>query len=168
MTLGYEAFPGRQELDFDFRISDIRKGTVTVAVKSNNDPEHYGCDLLLPDHPGSDFKDFPTCEAKVRSTGGKGYASMYGWIQVFRCTNDALTKNDPWEMDPVPIHSDVNSPFCWFGPEPSLFDCPMRDRAKQCDWACHSFLAYIDDCLISKDVRPILGLSWGFWISTLR
>lgn len=164
-TLSYEAVPGQQRLDLDFQISNLRKGKVSVFVEPNQDPTNYGCDLILQDHPGSDFNGFPACEAKVRSTGAKGYGSMYGWIQLFRCTEAALTENDPWDMDPVPIHNDLNTPFCWFGPEPSLFDCPMRDRAKRCDWVCHSFLTYTEDCLISKDVRPILGFSWGFWIT---
>lgn len=160
----YKAVPGRQTLDFSFQVSDTRKGEVAVVVEENNEPQNYGCDLLLPDHPGSHFKDFPICEAKVRSTGAKGYGSIYGWIQVFRCNDSLLTEDDHWEMDPVPLHSDLNTPFCWFGPEPSLFDCPMRDRRKQCDWDCHSFLTYSDDCLISKEVRPILGFCWGFSI----
>lgn len=154
----------QQTLHLDFSIDDLRKGQVTVLVQPNNDPARYGCTLLFPDKPTDVFATFPTCEALVRSTGATGYGSMYGWIQFFRASDSPLTGDVQWEVDPVPIFGDLNTPFCWFGPEPSLFDCPMREGKLEHDWICHSFLTYLPDCLISKDVRPILGFEWGFRI----
>lgn len=72
--------------------------------------------------------------------------------------------DDKWEMDPIPLTKDLNTPFVWFGPEPSLFDGPSRFECKELDWSCRSFLTYVEDGVISKDVIPILGFEWGFWV----
>lgn len=154
----------KETLELDFDIDGSRKGHVSVSVQPNNDPRHYGCDLLFTDKPWDCFATYPVCEASVRSTGVRGYGCMYGWIQMVRNSTSPLTASDAWEMDPLPILGDLKIPFTLFGPEPSLFDCPMRENQSQYDWICHSFLTYIPDCLISKDVRPILGFEWGFRI----
>ena len=163
-TFPYEAISELQQLDLTFELSNLRKGNVKVSVQTNNNSEIYGCDLLFPNEPKSQFNSFPACEATVRSTGAKGYGAMYGWIQMTQISESVLTSEMPWEMDPLPITADLNLPFGFFGPEPSLFDSPMRKGIKTLDWMCHSFLGAIDDCLISKDVRPVLGFEWGFWI----
>ncbi|KAK3057402.1 hypothetical protein LTR09_001586 [Extremus antarcticus] len=157
-----ETTPERQTLDIPFDLDDARKGAVSVSVQPNTNPEHYGCHLIFPDKPKDAFAGFPVCEATVRSTGAKGYASIYGWVQMVRSSSSPLTESDKWEMDTAPVNSDSNTPFCWFGPEPSLFDCPMREGEREYEWVCHSFLTYLPDCVISKDVRPVLGFEWGF------
>lgn len=163
----YNAIPTPQFLDLSFRLSPLRKGDVKVSVQTNHNPEQLGCDLLFPPKPNqsiSAFTSFPACSASVRSTVAQGYGAMYGWIQLVQISPSLLTPDTPWEMDPVPITADLNTPFVWFGPEPSLFDAPMREGVESLDWKCHSFLAAIDDCVISKNVKPVLGFEWGFWI----
>ena len=110
----------------------------------------------------STFEGFPVCEASVKTHGDmQGYGSIYGWIQMVRA-GDPSDSTTPWEMDPIPILADLNTPFAWFGPEPKLFDAPTREGVDQLDWTCHSFLTYIEDSLVSKAVIPILGFQWGF------
>lgn len=157
-----------QKLLIDFAFSKQRRGTVTVTVQPNDDPEAYGMNLLFPDTPSKEFLGFPACHARLGSAAGaSGYASMYGWTQVFRCVQSdsnevKLSEADEWEMDPIPLTSDLNLPFAWFGPEPSLFDLPARPRHLQVDWICRSFLSVIGDCLLTKHVHPVLGFEWGF------
>ncbi|KAK5164487.1 uncharacterized protein LTR77_009693 [Saxophila tyrrhenica] len=149
----------RQTLELNLDLSHHgRKAQVSVTVQPNTDPSLYGCTLLFPSKPSSTFANFPVCEATVRAIGMKGYGSMYGWVQMTR------DSSHDWEMDPAPIFQGLDTPFCWFGPEPSLFDCPMRENVRDFDWTCHSFLAWLPDCLMSKDVRPGVGFEWGFWI----
>lgn len=166
----YGSIATNQNLTLEFSVSHRRKGTVSVSVRPDDEPEVQGMDLLFPNTPASDFLGFPLCHATVQSAAqARGYASMYGWIQLVRCnqskSGDAkLSDADEWEMDPIPITSDLNTPFVWFGPEPSLFDGPSRPRDLQVDWICRSYLAYIGDVALTRDVRPILGFEWGFWM----
>ncbi|KAK6438632.1 hypothetical protein LTR95_005170 [Oleoguttula sp. CCFEE 5521] len=74
--------------------------------------------------------------------------------------SEAETK---WEHDPLPITEGSGSPFIWFGPEAQLFDAPFRsDRNEELDWTCHWFLAYLEDAVMTKTIKPILGFEWGY------
>ena len=88
---------------------------------------------------------------------------MYGWVQFATVPESDTDTTMHWEMDPIPITNDLSTPFTWFGPEPRLFDAPMQVKFQNLDWAAHSFLAYVPDCLITTEVKPILGFEWGFW-----
>lgn len=151
-----------QSLNLEFSLPNSRAGSVTASVKADNDPSKYGLQLIFPDHDTKIFRDFPICEANVSTVGTQGYGSIYGWIQMVRSGELPTTSAAPWEMDPIPILADLNTPFAWFGPEPKLFDAPMRIGVQELDWTCHSFLTYIEDGLMSKDVKPVLGFEWGF------
>ena len=158
----HSAATGFQSLSLDFSLPRSRAGSVTASVRTNRDPSNYGLQLLFPGHDMGTFKGFPVCEASVSTLGMQGYGSIYGWIQMVRSGEPSNISAAPWEMDPVPILSGLNTPFAWFGPEPKLFDAPMRIGVQELDWTCHSFLAYIEDGLMSKDLKPVLGFEWGF------
>jgi hypothetical protein len=151
-----------QSLNLKFSISHSRAGSVTASVRADNDPSKYGLQLIFPDHETGTFKGFPVCEASVSAVGTKGYGSIYGWIQMVRSGEPLKISAASWEMDPIPILAGLNTPFAWFGPEPKLFDAPMRRGVQALDWTCHSFLTYIEDGLMSKDLKPVLGFEWGF------
>lgn len=151
-----------QSLDLEFSLSHSRAGSVTASVKADNDPTKYGLQLIFPDHDTNTLEGFPVCEATVSTVGTQGYGSIYGWIQMVRSGEPSAVSAAPWEMDPIPILAGLNTPFAWFGPEPKLFDAPMRTGVQELDWTCHSFLTYIEDGLMSKDVKPVLGFEWGF------
>lgn len=157
-----------QTLHLPFIVPNRSHAYVDVSISTNNDPEQYGFDLLFPDNPLSDFVGFPICQATIHSPKSRGYASMYGWIQITRSTSDTdpeAVEKGSWEMDSIPITAGLNYPFCWFGPEPQLFDAPARANVQQIDWTARSFLTYIEDGLISKIVHPILVFEWGFNIN---
>ena len=158
----HPATTGMQSLSLKFSLSHSRAGSVTASVKANNDPSKYGLQLIFPDQDTTTLKGFPVCEATVSTVGTQGYGSIYGWIQMVRSGEPSEINAAPWEMDPIPILADLNTPFAWFGPEPKLFDAPMRIGVQELDWTCHSFLTYIEDGLMSKNVKPVLAFEWGF------
>lgn len=152
-----------QILQTDFYIPSRGKGSVTFTVHADDDPKQYGMDLLFPSYALSDFKGYPACEGTVKSEQS-GYASMYGWIQLVRDCNTTLDDHTPWQMDPIPISENTGWPFAWFGPNASLFDAPARVGVSEIDWAARCFFTYIDDCLLTRNVRPIVRFEWGFSI----
>jgi hypothetical protein len=88
---------------------------------------------------------------------------MYGWVQMASVPESETNTITHLEMDPIPITNDLNTPFTWFGPEPRLFDAPMQVKFQNLDWTAQSFLVYVPDNLLTRDVRPILAFEWGFW-----
>ncbi|GAB7335632.1 hypothetical protein MBLNU13_g07955t1 [Cladosporium sp. NU13] len=162
MPTDHPATTDVQSLTLKFALAHSRAGAVTAFVKADNDPSKYGLQLILPNENTNTLQGFPVCEATVSTIGTRGYGSIYGWIQMVRSGGPSNISGAPWEMDPIPILADLNTPFAWFGPEPKLFDAPIRIGVQDLDWTCHSFLTYIEDGLMSKDVKPVLGFEWGF------
>ncbi|MBO0882176.1 MAG: hypothetical protein J2P17_17930, partial [Mycobacterium sp.] len=89
-------------------------GQIEATVMANIDPPSLGCDdaNLM----------FPACTASVRYPGG-GYQCMLGWVQLVRST-DARTQD--FEMDPNFLLPGADSPYSYYGYNPTLFDCPGR------------------------------------------
>lgn len=159
-----EAATAVQSLSLDFSLPNSRSGSVNVSLKPDSDPAENGLKLLFSAQDMDTFKGFPVCEATVEAFGTRGYGSMYGWIQMVRSGEPSTISSVPWEMDPIPFLAGLNTPFCWFGPEPKLYDAPVRTGVQRLDWTCHSYFTYIDDALLSKVVKPVLGFGWGFVI----
>lgn len=157
-----------QSLSYSFKVPSRHTATVQVTVQPNKRPTDVGSNLILPEQPLEAFADFPVCRAKVRAPEESGYAAMYGWIQMVReaplNAASSTKRSDLWELDTIPILSDADNPFVWFGPEPQLFDGPCRANRTDTDWTAWSFLTYIDDCVMTKCVCPILVFEWGFQI----
>lgn len=156
-----------QSLTLNFQAPDRHPCTVDITIEPCNDPKKYGNHILFPKTPLSKFLGFPVTNAKIHSPESRGYASYYGWMQVFRDVPElGAVGKATWHMDPVPVHQECNTPFVFFGPEPQLFDMPSRtlDPVKDVDWEARSYLCYLEDGLLTKNVRPILAFRWGFWI----
>ncbi|KAK0261972.1 hypothetical protein LTS00_018117, partial [Friedmanniomyces endolithicus] len=162
-----DAVQDKQTLSLTFKAPKRELSNITITIESNTDPVKIGQHLTFPDHEAtSDFLGFPTCTAKICSPNSKGYAAIYGWIQMWRFSvlPDPILAV-PWDMDEVPTFTGLNTPFCWFGPEPQLFNAPSRwAQDREMDWSALSFLTYVEDALLSKKVRPVLAFEWGFWI----
>ena len=158
----------RQSLSYSFKVPSRRTATVQVTLQPNKHPTDVGSNLILPGQPLDAFCDFPVCRANVRSPKDSGYAAMYGWIQMVREAplnpTSPTKRSDLWELDTIPILADADTPFVWFGPEPQLFDGPYRANRTDIDWTAWSFLTYIQDCVMTKSVCPILAIEWGFKI----
>jgi hypothetical protein len=158
-----------QSLLYSFTVPGRHLSTVRVTIEPNKNPENSGSLLLFPSQQHDAFISFPVCSAIVDTPADDGYASMYGWIQLVRETalNPHTTDSTPhsqWEMDFLPITAATETPFCYFGPSPRLFDAPFRVNRTNMDWTSWSFLTYIGDCVVTKEVHPILVFEWGFRI----
>ena len=132
-------------------------GTVRVECVPNEDPESLGCPF-----PGT-ARGFPVCTASVEYPR-VGYRALFGWVQLV-CSTDNESGGEEFEVDPFSLFGDSGSPYCWYGPEPKLFDAPSRPEATPMEWLAHSFLATTPlDALLEKprEVVPLLGFSWGF------
>jgi hypothetical protein len=143
------------ERDMQF-IWDGLTGGVRVDCVPNDDPEAYGCW-----HVGA--VGYPVCTATV-TYPRRGYRAMFGWVQLVRSSDNA-SAGEQFEVDPFALFGDAESPYCWYGTEPTLFDAPSRS-APPLAWSAHSFLATtpIDEVLRGNPRRvvPLLGFSWGF------
>ena len=130
------------------------RGRVSVAVISNDDPGRLG--------KGEEARGFPACTATVEFAED-GYRAFFGWIQLVRSTDQVSP--DDFEMDPLRFFEDSPAPFCFYGYKPVLFDAPSRDAREPMDWTAHAFLAYVPrDHAELKEIRPVVGFSWGFRI----
>jgi hypothetical protein len=127
-------------------------GSVEVDVGANTEPLSFGV--------RDDGQRFPACKAKVRYAGG-GYHAMFGWIQLVRSTDAAAVE---FEMDPFVLFPDIDSPYCFYGYKPTLFDAPGRSHREDMDWVAHSFLGATPIEHGAREVLPLQGFSWGFSI----
>jgi hypothetical protein len=127
-------------------------GAVSVSVVANTDPGQLGGD--------EDNRGFPACTATVSYRGG-GYLAMMGWVQLVRST-DAETSD--FEMDPYFLFPDIDSPYAFYGYQPTLFDSPGRAHRAEMNWVAHSFLAATPLYYKARIVRRLVGFSWGFSI----
>jgi hypothetical protein len=128
-------------------------GTISIDCVPNDDPAALGC------RPGA--LGLPACTASV-TFPAHGYRAMFGWIQLVNSTDNA-SAGAAFEMDPLSLFSDVDSPYAFFGHLPTLFDGPSRQKRDDMDWLAHSFLAttHVDS---KRRVLPLAGFSWGFEI----
>ncbi|GAM91396.1 hypothetical protein ANO11243_094460 [Dothideomycetidae sp. 11243] len=136
---------------------------VNVTLAQTEAPESNGQHLLFPTLDPSNFLGYPTCTATVTSSRFQGYASMYGWIQFVR-DHETDAGQVPWELDPIPITDGLDTPYAWFGADPTLYDAPSRIDCVNIDWSAVSFLTYHDDALMTRAVKPLLAFEWGFKI----
>ena len=128
-------------------------GVISVSVFPNTDPAALGCPTAA--------EGFPVCQATV-SYGGAGYKALVGWVQLVG-TSRSPTTTRTFDVDPLRIWDGLDSPFCFYGIEPTLFDAPSRgDRHQSLDWLAHSFLCASSTDPMDRDVVALAGFSWGF------
>ncbi|KAJ5517833.1 hypothetical protein N7453_000255 [Penicillium expansum] len=152
-----------------------RHGIMRATLMPNTDPIASGSTIILPQYKLEDFLGYPVIRATVHSDH-VGYGSMYGWIQFVKCTsNDEVPSHDreptgvqdgcsdlDWQLDLAPIFQDSDIPFTYFGSDPTLFNAPTRIGKTDFKWRAQTYLTYISDALITRQVTPILGFAWGF------
>lgn len=136
-------------------------GHIDASVSPNTDPPALGYLLLSGGVPVDFARGFPVCRASV-TYPADGYAAIFGWTQMVRST-DAATGD--FEMDPIAIYNDVDTPFAWYGTRPDLFDAPSRSSRTDMDWECHSYLCVSPDAVLSRRVQAVAGFSWGFTVA---
>ncbi|PYI00314.1 hypothetical protein BO78DRAFT_434487, partial [Aspergillus sclerotiicarbonarius CBS 121057] len=170
-----------QTLTIPLTIPNRAPLTLTITITRNTTPKDVGFHLLFPSDPMTSFTDFPICQATLTPSPSHssiaGYASLYGWIQFVReqpLSPSSSTTTPPsspktpskeiWTHDPLPLHATLPTPFAYFGHLPTLFDAPATPTARDVDWTARSFLVYVDDCLLSRVVRPVVAFEWGFLV----
>lgn len=134
-------------------------GQVRVSIVANDDPIRVGCDLLDRALSPETARGFPMCEA-TPVIDLDGYAGACGWIQVVQSTN----ASGAFELDPLSLFRDVDTPFAFFGVRPTLFDAPFRDTRYDLSWTARSFLCAVPDAVMSKVVEPVAAFEWGFTV----
>lgn len=135
-----------------FRVRGLNS-RVDVSVWRSTDPAAIGC----PEWE----RDFPVCEATVTSDA-RGYAALMGWIQVVRMGSPASGETR-WVTDPLQIYDDLNTPFGFYGLNPTLFDAPSRrDRTEPLDWHAESYLCFAPSDPMAREALPVAAFSWGF------
>lgn len=137
-----------------------REGAVDVEVVPDDDPPHWGCDLLDPTLPADAALGYPVCTATVRYAAA-GYAAVLGWVQLVRST-DGEEGPDVYTLDPTTVHRDLATPYAWFGVTPTLFDAPFRAERQPMTWRAHSYLGFSPDAVMTPQVHAVAGFSWGF------
>jgi hypothetical protein len=147
------------DLRIGFSLRGI-SGHIDVSVSPNTDPAAVGYSLLSYGLPVDFARGFPLCRATV-SYPADGYAAIFGWTQMVRST-DAATSD--FEMDPIAIYAEVDTPFAWYGTRPELFDSPSRFSREDMTWECHSYLCISPDAVLSRRVQAVAGFGWGFTI----
>jgi hypothetical protein len=138
------------ELPFSLRGFD---GTVAVELRPNDDPATLGC--ASP----AGAVGLPVCTAVI-GYAGQGYGAVLGWVQLVSST-DGESGEAGFDPDPLGFYADLETPYCWFGVRPTLFDAPSRDHRQDMVWVAHSFLCF-SPTLGTREVRAVLGFSWGF------
>lgn len=148
---------------------------IRASVMPNTDPVAFGSTIIFPQYKPEDFLGYPVIKATVHSDHA-GYGSMFGWIQFVESTSNAHdTTNDhgptdtqegcadlDWQLDAIPLFQDLNTPFIYFGSDPTLFDAPARVGKDEVKWRAQSYLTHVSDAVITRQVTPVLGFTWGF------
>ena len=168
----YQNYPQQQHLEISFQVPQRQPGIATITTKPSSDPELYGVPLLGPQTLGnlslSDTRGFPIFELSVASQS-VGWSAYYGAIQVF-AAEPGLPQdlsNANWLHDDHPIFDHVNTPFYDFAANPTFFDYPFHNT-RQWDWIARMFIVYVPDAVVSKHVKPIFGVEWGYWVNDSR
>jgi hypothetical protein len=132
-----------------------RAGTVSVSVSRNDDPASYGCSPAA--------LGLAVCRATVEFEAD-GYDALLGWVQTVG-ERSAQSDERVHTADPLDIYAELETPFGFYGLEPTLFDAPSRrDRNVSLDWLAHSFLCVAPTSPMAREAKPVAGFSWGFTI----
>ncbi len=140
------------------RLGFQRRGVaveVDAEIRVNDDAEHYGC------HPCA--LGFPVCRATI-SPPPRGYDDALGWIQFVRQPD----WGGEFQLDPFEPFGAPNSPFCFFGFAPTLFDAPHRDTFPDMECVAHSFVAGIRGIHQPREALAGTGFRWAYRIRDSR
>lgn len=148
------------EVEFDFQLRGSR-GCVHVDLRPAAGAGSSGRDVLDPRLSAGHGAGLPVCTATV-DYAGVGYAAAMGWVQFVRSTDSR--QPDVFELDPLALYGDVNTPYAFFGITPTLFDAPYRDVDQDLVWQARSYLSVTPDAVLTRAAIPLLAFSWGFQI----
>ena len=147
------------DLVIEFDVEE-RSGRVLVTCEPNLDPKKWGYQLLGLASPLDMARGFPVLHAQVL-TKAKGYASIFGWVQVITITDQARGATQQI-VDVAPQLQGLEVPYLCFGPRPALFDAPSTDAQEETNWTANTFLVASPDCVMTRLLAPLCGFSWGY------
>lgn len=150
-------------LELPFRLHG-HPGRVRVRYGVNDDPGITGHDLIAVGYDEHSFRGFPVIEATV-DTDGDGYRALCGWVQLVT-TTDRVTGESHVDVDQLPFAAELDSPLCYFGHRPTLFDAPANPDRPDGRWLAESFLVSVGvrDCA----VVPLVAVAWGYDLAAGR
>jgi hypothetical protein len=131
-------------------------GVVSVEYHANDDPRAWGYHALNLPYDVNLARGFPVLRARIDHSA-EGYGAIVGWIQVVR---SGRAEEDLF-VDTPPQFADAAIPWIYWGVRPTFFDAPST-REREFRFRAYTFLAFTPDAVISREVRPIFGLSWGY------
>lgn len=176
------SFAPTQRLTIPFTSRSLH-GEIQATLRPNDDPVHaHGLDLIFPSIPHSSFPmqffGFPVLHGHITypipAPPHSTYACLFGWVQFVRSVPfgtppDADLKYSGWEIDVYPYANDLQTPFAYWGYNPSIFDAPatLLDESGKVDekeWRAQSFLTVLEDAGMTKRVKLVPGVAvgWGF------
>lgn len=134
-------------------------GNVAVTVESNSsgDPHEVMPGALAKGVP----RGSPICTAQIEYPR-QGYAAVFGWTQMVKSSDGASTED--LEIDPTALYRNLQTPYCWFGIKPTLFDAPSRLKPDDMAWICQSYLCFTPNAVVGPHVRAVAGFEWGFLV----
>lgn len=139
------------------------RGTVAISYTENQDASAWGFDV--PGLVARPFDltlalGFPVFQATVEYAG-PGYRALMGWIQVIT-RRDLSSGAEEVSVDLAPIFDGMDSPFCFFGHAPTLFDAPANPGDAPHIWIAESFLAVCPSVARTRQVAALVGARWGY------
>jgi hypothetical protein len=144
------------KLELPFSLRGLT-GNMLVTVESNpsGDPYEVLPGALAKDGP----RGFPICTAQIEYPR-RGYGAVFGWTQLVKAS-DGPSGGD-FGIDPIALYRNLQTPYCWFGIKPTLFDAPWRLKSDDMAWICQSYLCFAPSAVAGPHVRAVAGFEWGF------
>ncbi len=160
--------PAWVEIEINFSLRGSR-GRVHIDLRPATGAGSSGRGVLDPSLPEANGAGLPVCTATV-DYAGVGYTAAMGWVQFVRSSDSA--NPNVFELDPLALYADVNTPYAFFGIKPTLFDAPYRDLEEELVWEARSYLATSPDAVLTRAAIPLLAFGWGFrvaagWVALL-
>lgn len=137
-------------------------GFVSAEVRPNDEPAAVGSNLVDAEAPAGAAQGFPVCRATV-AYPLQGYLQAMGWVQLVQSSDGEGPGR--YEVDPLALHREANTPYAFFGLAPDLFDAPFRSGRPVMSWQARSYLCASPDGVVSRAALPVAAFTWGFTIS---
>jgi hypothetical protein len=143
-----------------FRLRGIA-GRVRIMYGTNDDPTRWGYHVLGLNYDIEVARGFPVVEATVEYEA-EGYAAILGWVQAVRYSLGDKTEITRVVPDVAPQLAEARMPYLAFGIRPVMFDAPSIEGVADAEWRAWSFLTYSPDALMTPNIEPLCGFTWGY------
>jgi hypothetical protein len=136
-----------------------RSGQAQVSYGVVDDPDGFGFGLLNVGLEPHQPIGFPVLQADI-DFDGKGYAALFGWLQVIHNTAGGAGAADEVDLPPFLLGGEM--PMMYFGYLPTMFDAPANPQHPDGEWSAFTFLTAIPDLVRSRSLHALTGFRWGY------